>query len=34
MFRVSKVEEKSRTVITFEGQLSSDYIAAVETCCD
>lgn len=34
MFRVSKVEEQSRTVITIEGQLSGDYIAVVETCCD
>jgi ABC-type transporter Mla MlaB component len=34
MFRVSKVDEPSRTVVTIEGQLSGDHIAAVETCCD
>jgi hypothetical protein len=34
MFRVSKSEERSGTVITIDGQLSSDYIEVVETCCD
>jgi ABC-type transporter Mla MlaB component len=34
MFRVSKAEEPSRTIITIDGQLSGDYIAVVETCCD
>ena len=34
MFRVSKVDERSRTVITIDGQLSGDYIEAVKTCCD
>jgi hypothetical protein len=34
MFRISKVDEESRTVMTIEGQLSGDYIEAVETCCD
>jgi ABC-type transporter Mla MlaB component len=34
MFRVSKAEELSRTVVTIDGQLSGDTIAVVETCCD
>lgn len=34
MFRVSKAEERSRTIITLDGQLSGDYIEVVETCCD
>ena len=34
MFRVSKTEERSRTIFTIEGQLSSEYIEVVETCCD
>ena len=34
MFRVNKVAEPSQTVVTIEGQLSGDYIEAVETCCD
>jgi len=33
MFRVSKAEEWSRTMVTLDGQLSSDYIEAIETCC-
>lgn len=34
MFRVSKAEERSRTIVTIDGQLSGDYITVVETCCD
>jgi ABC-type transporter Mla MlaB component len=34
MFRVSKAEEKSRTVLTVDGQLSGDSVAVVETCCE
>jgi len=32
MFRASKVDERSRRVITIDGQLSGDYSEAVETC--
>ena len=34
MFRVSKAEEPSGTIVTIDGQLSGDTIAVVETCCD
>ena len=34
MFRVSKAEERSRTVVTIDGQLSGESIQVVETCCD
>jgi hypothetical protein len=34
MFRVSKAEERSRTIITIDGQLSGDQTEVVETCCD
>lgn len=34
MIRVSKAEERSRTIITVDGQLSGDQIEVVETCCD
>jgi ABC-type transporter Mla MlaB component len=34
MFRVSKAEEDSGTVITIDGQLSGDNIEVVGTCCD
>ena len=34
MFRASKIEEPSRTIITIDGQLSCDTIAVVESCCD
>lgn len=34
MLRVSKAEEQSRTLVTVDGQLSSDSISVVETCCD
>lgn len=34
MFRVSKAEERSRTTITIDGELSGDHTEVVETCCD
>lgn len=34
MFRITKAEERSRTILTIDGQLLGDSIAAVETCCD
>jgi len=34
MIRVTKGEEAGRTVITVDGQISGDYIAIVETCCN
>jgi predicted RNA polymerase sigma factor len=34
VFRVSKEDERSRTVITIDGQLSGDHIEIVETCCN
>lgn len=34
MFRVSRVEEPSRTVIAVDGQLSGDCVEVVESCCD
>jgi hypothetical protein len=34
VFRVSKEGERSRTVITIDGQLSGDHIEIVETCCN
>ena len=34
MFRVSKAEERSRTIVTIDGQLSGDSIEIIETCCD
>jgi hypothetical protein len=34
MFRVSRTEEGSRTVVTIDGQLSGDSIALLETCCN
>jgi hypothetical protein len=33
MFRVCKAEEPSRTIITIDGNLSGDYVGAVELCC-
>ncbi len=33
MFRITKAEEQSRTILTVDGQLSAESIAAVETCC-
>lgn len=34
MFRVSKAEERSRTVITIDGQLSADSVEVIGACCD
>ena len=34
MIRVTKSEERERTIITLEGQLSGDYIEVVEICCN
>jgi ABC-type transporter Mla MlaB component len=34
MFRVSRTEERSRTVITIDGQLSADSVEVIGTCCD
>jgi ABC-type transporter Mla MlaB component len=34
MIRVTKSEERERTIITLEGQLSADYVEAVEICCN
>jgi hypothetical protein len=34
MIRVTKSEERERTIITLEGQLSRDYIEVVEICCN
>ena len=34
MFRVSRTDEPSRTVITIDGQLSGESIKLVEACCD
>jgi hypothetical protein len=34
VFRVSKTEERSRTVVAIDGELSGDYIEAVEACSD
>jgi hypothetical protein len=33
MFRVTKAEEQSRTIITVDGQLSGEYLGIVEACC-
>lgn len=34
MIRIMRAEEPARTMITIEGQLSSDYVEAVENCCN
>lgn len=34
MIRVTKTEEQSHTIVTIDGQLGSDSIALVETCCN
>jgi hypothetical protein len=34
MIRLTKSEERERTVITIDGQLSGDYIQGVEICCN
>lgn len=33
MFRITRAEEQSNTILTIDGQLSGDSIVAVETCC-
>ena len=33
MFRITKTEDRSRTLLTIDGQLSVESVAAVETCC-
>ena len=33
MIRVTRTEERSRTRITVDGELSADSIGVVETCC-
>jgi len=34
MFRITKAEERSKTILTIDGQLSGESIATVETCCN
>ena len=34
MFRVSKAQDPSRTIITVDGQLAGECIDVVEICCD
>ena len=34
MFRITKAEERTRTILTIDGQLSDESIAAVEACCN
>ena len=34
MLRVSKREERSRTVLIVDGRLWADYVQVVETCCN
>lgn len=34
VLRVTQAEGRARTIITVEGQLLSDYVEVVETCCD
>jgi len=33
MIRVTKTEERLRTVVTIDGQLTADSVAVVENCC-
>ena len=33
MIRVMKTEDRSRTIITVDGEVSSESVAVVETCC-
>jgi hypothetical protein len=33
MLRVTKVEERSKTTLTIDGQLAGDSIGVVEACC-
>jgi ABC-type transporter Mla MlaB component len=34
MFRISTVKAQSHTTITVDGQLMSDSVETVESCCD
>lgn len=34
MFRITRAEGRSKTVLTVDGQLSDESITAVETCCN
>ncbi len=34
MFRITKAEDRSKTILTIDGQLSGDSVAAVESCCN
>lgn len=34
MIHVTKIEERRKTVVTVDGQLSGDSIDVVETCCN
>lgn len=34
MFRLTKAEERSRTLLTVEGQITGDSAALIELCCD
>jgi ABC-type transporter Mla MlaB component len=33
MIRVTETEERTRTTVTIDGELSGDSLAVVETCC-
>jgi hypothetical protein len=34
MFRISKVEGRSRTVVTIDGHLAGEYVQIAKTCCE
>ena len=34
MFRITKAENRLRTILTIDGQLAADSVVAVETCCN
>jgi hypothetical protein len=34
MFRLTKAEERSRTLLTVEGQITGDSAPLIELCCD
>jgi hypothetical protein len=34
MFRISKVEGQSRTVVTIDGHLAGEYVQIAKTCCE
>ena len=33
MIRVTKTDERSHTLVTVDGELSGEFVPAVETCC-